>query len=80
MYKDFHKKEAEKFQNENDCYIHIEMKDGATEQYVAGNALACMWCIMLMINRLSFETDNTFDASLGVLLEMYEDYVEMITG
>lgn len=80
MYREYHQNEAKKFKDEYDCYIHVEMKDGDSEQYVSGNVLAVMWSLMMIINRTSFDTDNSFEASLALLKQMYDDYVEMLTG
>lgn len=80
MYRQFHEMEAKPFQNDESCYIHVEMLDGQMEQLIAGDPLAMLYAIMACINQISFNTDNTFEDSMEVIETMYEDFIDGVMG
>lgn len=75
MNKDFHMKEAAKFQGEGDCYIHIEMKDGKRcERICAGDILGMIHGTCGIIDNLAKYTDRTFYE----VLKDIKDYKKML--
>lgn len=80
MYREYHEKEAAKF-NQDDCaYIHAEMWEGMTENYLSGDAVAMLYTIMTIINQIAFETDNEFEDAMEMIQVMHDDMIEEITG
>lgn len=80
MYREYHEKEAEKF-NQDDCaYIHIEMWEGISECYVAGDAIAMLYSIMTTINHIAFETQNEFDDTMEMIQTMHDNMIEELLG
>lgn len=59
--KDFYLKEAEKFQGEGDCFIHIEMKNGKhCERLCGGDIVAILHGTVGLIDNLARYTNSTF--------------------
>lgn len=46
-------KQSAKFVNEDEAYIHVEMKDKSPEIIVSGHSVAILYCISIIINKLA---------------------------
>lgn len=65
--------EAERFQGEGDCYLHIEMKGGTgCEVLMAGDGMAILHGLCGAIKRLGEIRGVDFATVLGALREMNE--------
>lgn len=65
-------KESEQFAGENDCYIHVEMKDGKNcERLIAGDGLAIIHGLCGAVDRFSTLTGNSFDETLMAMRDWH---------
>lgn len=65
-------KESEQFAGENDCYIHVEMKDGKCERLIAGDGLAIIHGLCGAIDRFATLLKTSFNATLMALKEWHD--------
>lgn len=60
-------KESKQFTGEDDCFIHVEMKDGHCERLMAGDGLAIIHGLCGAIDRFATLSKTSFDATLQAL-------------
>lgn len=59
--------ESKQFTGEDNCYIHVEMKDGHCERLIAGDGLAIIHGLCGAIDRFATLSNTSFDATLQAL-------------
>jgi len=65
--------EAEGFQGEGDCYIHVEMKGGKNcEVLLAGDGLAVLHGLCGAVQRLGEIKGGAFETTLNAMRAMHE--------
>lgn len=65
--------EAEYFNSESDCYIHVEMKGGKNcEIVIAGGGIALIHGIAGVCERIGTLSDTPFDEVLKAIKDIHE--------
>lgn len=65
--------EANQFNHEMDCYIHVEMKDGKNcEIVMAGGGLALLHGLAGVTERMGTLSDTPFDEVLKAINDIHE--------
>lgn len=63
--------EAERFQGESDCYVHVEMKDGGQAAVLlAGGAPAVLYGLTCCVAQMSRILGQSTDITLGGIREI----------
>lgn len=66
-------KEAAKFQNEDEAYIHVEMKEETPKIMVSGHCVAILYCIKMIINEISKRSNVNGSEIFDIIKKMYRE-------
>lgn len=66
-------KEAAKFQNEDEAYIHVEMKEKMPEIIVSGHSIAILYCIKTIVDQLSKRSGVSGSKFFDIIKKMYKE-------